>query len=275
MSFTAFNAISQLPYHNPLENFISHALKGYSGMQHAKYLPEQIQADIFSKEIGPVAQLAASPNFRGFNPTIQKMIAQRVGSYLSGQHGGHSMNVDENIPGYPSNEDIFGRLSKYAPESFGEGKKLDVAKSNIGNVGRQWALPDFITNIFGGPGPSSSKSHLEQAKKDGIQNLELRGYSHQDAVDIMQQRPGENANTYVYRTRPYFVNKGSQETQKEPIVKGVEDKIKRDRREMAEANTLAKRFKTTPEMILQAASEGITHYSQLQKYINEHKSKGM
>lgn len=52
-----------------MDTLISSALEGYNKGAEAKYKHKSLEADIFAKKFGPLAQLAASPAFMAMNPT--------------------------------------------------------------------------------------------------------------------------------------------------------------------------------------------------------------
>ena len=89
MAFTFSQARKLSPEEaNPMNALISRAMETFGKGMNLSYLPREKEASIFSKEIGPLAALASSPNFTGFNEGTQKQIAQRISQYLgSGGQG--------------------------------------------------------------------------------------------------------------------------------------------------------------------------------------------
>jgi len=86
MVFSFANVVSQeLPKH-PLHGLISNLIGGYGQGIKAHYMPEQIQADIFAKKLGPLATLSANPIFMQ-NPQFQEALGHLVSSAFKG-HGG-------------------------------------------------------------------------------------------------------------------------------------------------------------------------------------------
>jgi len=92
-SFTNYAAIK--PQRSPFRDIVSDLLGGYSGAVNAKYLPREKEADIFHKQISPLAMLASSPYFSSLHPEQQQQMAQYISQMLShqgigtgGQQGG-------------------------------------------------------------------------------------------------------------------------------------------------------------------------------------------
>ena len=84
MSFTFYNPSPSSPEQTgPLGGLLSGALKNYSHLLNAKYLPKKIEADIFNKQIGPLATLATSPMFLN-NPQFQENLGHLIAQHLGG-----------------------------------------------------------------------------------------------------------------------------------------------------------------------------------------------
>jgi len=82
---------------NPLSNLLSGALDTYQKGLKASYMPRQLEADIFSKNIGPLASIATSPMARYMAPEQQKQILNYISQSL-GQMGG-GMPTGQSIGG--------------------------------------------------------------------------------------------------------------------------------------------------------------------------------
>jgi len=82
-SFTNYAAIK--PQRSPFRDIVSDILGGYSGAVNAKYLPREKEADIFHKQISPLAMLASSPYFSSLHPAQQQQMAQYISQMLSRQ----------------------------------------------------------------------------------------------------------------------------------------------------------------------------------------------
>lgn len=83
-----------------MPDIISHLLGGYSKGMHAAYLPKQIEADIFHKQISPLAMLASSPFFSAMNPEQQQQIGNYISQMLSRQGigGGQAFTTGQAQP---------------------------------------------------------------------------------------------------------------------------------------------------------------------------------
>lgn len=192
---------------NPMSNLIGRALDTYSKGMQASYLPRRLEADLFSKEISPLAALASNPNFTGFNPNIQKLIAARIGGYLSGMPSQGLLQEDVSTPGYASDEDIYSRLSEGSKESFGPGAKSALMKSRFASLAEQLGLPAEISKSLGGTEVAGQQSAFEQAKIEAQRRLVMKGYSPQEAAAAVQEMPNEPAEAYKKRIQSLFVPK--------------------------------------------------------------------
>ena len=68
---------------------MSKALNNYQHVQKAKYTPQSIEAENFSKMIGPLATLSASPLMAALHPEQQKQINETISQALSAYQQGH------------------------------------------------------------------------------------------------------------------------------------------------------------------------------------------
>jgi hypothetical protein len=75
---------------SPTGNLYANALKKYQQGVNAHYAPQRQEADIFAKEMGPMAALASNPNF-SFDPQVREMISKRIADHIekTQQKGGH------------------------------------------------------------------------------------------------------------------------------------------------------------------------------------------
>lgn len=166
------------------------------------YRPSMVRAQIFNKEIGPVAALASSPNFTGFNPEIQRMIANRIGSYF----GSPGQSGSDTTPGYASDKDIYDRLSTGAHSAFGHGGKINTISSQIAGKADQLGLPHWLTSMLGGSGAAGANAAYGQSMQEGIQRLRMKGYSEQAARQALAHQEGESDVDYNERIRPLFIS---------------------------------------------------------------------
>ena len=190
---------------------ISRAMETFGKGVNLSYLPREKEAGIFAKEIGPLAALASSPQFQGFNPQIQKMIAQRIGGYL-GQGQGGQQGQDESPPGYASDQDIYDQLRKGSHATNAPGAQGKVAKSNLAGAIEKFIGKNPISDAFGGNEAAGENAAFEQAKKLAAQKLMMRGYPADKASAIINQMPGESDESYAKRIAPLFVNQQPQQS---------------------------------------------------------------
>ena len=85
MAFNFTNYAGIAPQASPLQDLIGKALGGYTDMTKAKYLPREKEAEIFHKQISPLAMLASSPYFSAMQPQQQQQIAAYISSMLGKQ----------------------------------------------------------------------------------------------------------------------------------------------------------------------------------------------
>lgn len=92
MTFTFTNYAAIKPRHSPLNDIIGKVLGGYNEVTKSKYLKPSLEADIFHKQISPLAMLASSPYFSSLHPQQQQQIAGYISQMLSKQGmGGNAM----------------------------------------------------------------------------------------------------------------------------------------------------------------------------------------
>ena len=85
MTFTFTNYAAIKPRHSPLNDIIGKVLGGYNEVTKSKYLKPSMEADIFHKQISPLAMLASSPYFSSLHPQQQQQIAGYISQMLSKQ----------------------------------------------------------------------------------------------------------------------------------------------------------------------------------------------
>ncbi|HEY2811768.1 MAG TPA: hypothetical protein VGJ00_10330 [Rhabdochlamydiaceae bacterium] len=88
MTFTFTNYAGIEPQRSPFHDLIGKILSGYGGAVNARYMPREKEADIFHKQISPLAMLASSPYFSSLHPEQQQQIAGYVQQMLSKQMQG-------------------------------------------------------------------------------------------------------------------------------------------------------------------------------------------
>jgi hypothetical protein len=264
---------AQLPTaKSPMNALISRAMETFGKGVNLSYLPREKEAGIFSKEIGPLAALASNKNFTGFNPQVQKMIAQRIGGYLGKSHGGQSGDLGDDLStaGYADDENIYNRLKEGAKVALSPGGKTRVAGSRLAGEAEKLGLPSFISKALGGNKAAGKNAEFEQAIEEAVQKLSLKGYSESRARKALERMAGENDESYASRIKPLFI--ASESNPREEVsspVRGIEEKVQRDMQEKADAEATAEAFGTTPEMVLIAQSQGIKTASEFKKFLSE------
>lgn len=287
MTFT----FSQLPIGTPEQtspwnNLLANSLKNYQHILSAKYAPQSKEADIFAKEIAPLAQLAANPNFKGFNPETQAQISKRVSDYLSKAHEGaqgegQNGNFQETTsPGYDEKK-LFSNLTKGAETVLGKGGTSKVVRSNIAGIAEKSGLPEWISNALGGNETAGIDAQFKNDIKAFEHWLIMNGYSPQEAAQIAPPRRGENAQQYIENRKAYFprINNSQQNNipaenqamnpmqeqeynEEENTPTNIEEKISNDEQAKADAEATAKAYSTpkrrvTAKEVLQAQALGI------------------
>lgn len=82
-TFTNYAAIKPRPF--PLSDIVGKVLGGYNDITKAKYLKPTMEADIFHKQISPLAMLASNPNFSQLYPEQQHQILGYISQMISKQ----------------------------------------------------------------------------------------------------------------------------------------------------------------------------------------------
>ena len=142
---------------NPFTNIVSDAMKTRQEWEKAKYAGQQQQADIFSKKIGPMAQIAISPMFSLLPKEQQEQFAHIM-----------QRSMTEQEP-HSKARDLLSGLSNRVSQMFG-GKNNeepnDQAKSGYSNnqtqeIGHGGVLPgnpgEHQTAKFGETGHTANK----------------------------------------------------------------------------------------------------------------------
>ena len=270
MAFTFSQARKLSPEEaNPMNALISRAMETFGKGMNLSYLPREKEAGIFAKEIGPLAALASNPNFTGFNPEVQKMIAQKIGGYLGGQQGEQQAGGAQTTPGYANDQDIYGRLTKGADVALSPGGKVKVGGSRLAGEAEKLGLPSAISKFLGGNEAAGENAAFDQAKIEAIQRLKMKGYSEGAAKDAVEQKPGESNKAYAARIKPLFVS----EARDEPV-RSAEQKEMRDDEERADAEATAEAFGTTPEMVMNARSMGVKTAKEFKEFLKWSQQNG-
>lgn len=152
MVFSFSNVVSQeLPKH-PLHGLISNLIGGYGQGIKAHYMPEQIQADIFAKKLGPLATLSANPIFMQ-NPQFQDALGHLVSSAFAG-HGGNEGALGNSLssPSYSGQANIDAdEAEALAKHQAGAGTAQVGASGQISEINKFIpGLGDKLSKFFTG-----------------------------------------------------------------------------------------------------------------------------
>src|ERR1700675_3822174 len=108
MSFSFTKYAGNAPKNLPLNDIIGKVLGGYNETTKAKYLKPGLEADIFHKQISPLAMLASSPYFSSLHPQQQQQIAGYISQMLSKQGMGGQSGMGQ-MPGMPGQGGMGGQ----------------------------------------------------------------------------------------------------------------------------------------------------------------------
>jgi hypothetical protein len=141
MTFSFTNYAGIAPRHSPLNDIIGKVLGGYNEVTKSKYLKPGLEADIFHKQISPLAMLASSPYFSSLHPQQQHQIAGYISQMLSKQGmGGGQMGQ---MPGMESQGGMSGQ------GNMGENTQMG-GQENPGNGGQDSLVPQNPGEHFTG-----------------------------------------------------------------------------------------------------------------------------
>ena len=278
---------------SPWGNLLSNTLKNYQHSVNARYAPRQKEADIFSKEISPLAALASNPNFTGFNPEVQKMISERVGNYLQGNKGGEGQKFaqTETPPGYASGTSLYDRLSKGADSVLSSGGKGRVIVSNLAagvkSVAGNTTLGKNISERLGGTKANADNAAFQQTIAEAKHNLKLKGFP-DSVLNTLDPMNNEDNVSYKPRVKPLMVaaagnerydpnkNYGANERQEPAGEHETPTYETLDRSNKEYVDKTAKEFNTKPEYVLDAFNQGVKTKTELKEWLawrEEHGAK--
>lgn len=141
MTFSFTNYAGIAPRHSPLNDIIGKVIGGYNDVTKAKYLKPGLEADIFHKQISPLAMLASSPYFSSLHPQQQHQIAGYISQMLSKQGmGGGQMGQ---MPGMEGQGGMGGQ------GNMGENPQMG-GQENPGNGGQDSLVPQNPGEHFTG-----------------------------------------------------------------------------------------------------------------------------
>lgn len=183
MAFTFTNYAAIPPRHSPLNDIIGKVLGGYNEVTKSKYLKPGLEADIFHKQISPLAMLASSPYFSSLHPQQQQQIAgyisQMLGKQGLGGQGGMGQMPGMGAQGAPSN---MGGMDNQGMANHGQ---------NYGEEGNDSLVPgnpgEHFTGKFTQSPYSSGTAHRG---KGGETIYAPTGSNVQKGLDVLTESKG-------------------------------------------------------------------------------------
>ena len=151
MAFTFTNyPILSPEQQSPWQGALSRALDTYSKATKASYMPQQIEADIYSKKFGPLAQLATSPTFMN-DQNFQEVLRNEIHRMFPGNH--QDSNGDTSLPTYAGQatidadeaQELANKISHAGGINKGISSIAGTIESNLGDMGKI-----FLNAISGG-----------------------------------------------------------------------------------------------------------------------------
>ena len=142
MTFSFTNYAGIAPRHSPLNDIIGKVIGGYNDVTKAKYLKPGLEADIFHKQISPLAMLASSPYFSSLHPQQQHQIAGYISQMLSKQGMGGQGGM-----GQPGME---GQGGMGDQGGMNGGQQMGNQGENPGNGGEDSLVPGNAAEHYTG-----------------------------------------------------------------------------------------------------------------------------
>lgn len=144
MTFSFTNYAGIAPRHSPLNDIIGKVIGGYNDVTKAKYLKPGLEADIFHKQISPLAMLASSPYFSSLHPQQQHQIAGYISQMLSKQGMGGQQMGQPGMEGQGAMGDMGGQ------GGMNGGQQMGNQGQNPGNAGEDSLVPGNPAEHFTG-----------------------------------------------------------------------------------------------------------------------------
>jgi hypothetical protein len=261
MVFTAFQARRLNPEEvNPFAGAVSKAIQGYGQGMNAAYLPKKIEADIFAKQIGPLATLATTPAFLQ-NPQFQAALGQIIAKHLGYGQGGGGQGAE--MPTYAGQakkdvqdaESIAKDLSK-AGKVRGYVSSAGGGLLNYGgDIGKKIMslLPGGKTKELVNP-ELAEKQHQFDTFLQGLKNraLQTQTLNQSQAEEVFSEHKDENAMQRlqrIKRTVPSLFEQADAEQSMsgqdggEEAPMDVEDQNNNDNRDLSFAADLSEQIK--------------------------------
>ena len=229
MTFTFSNVISPELSKSPLNDMIGNLLSGYTGAVHAKYAPQQQEADIFAKKIGPLATLATTPMFLQ-NPQFQAALGGLIAKNLHFGGGEFSGMNANNMPTYANQvnqdvheiENLSKDLTKAGKLRTGVSSGAGWLENTFGDVGKH--IADYFSkgmiNSDLAKKENRLKDLMETLKNNEIQTQRL---TPQQAEKTFTKRENETYGQMVARlkrTNPNLFQQQEPEAPGEPVSAG-------------------------------------------------------
>jgi hypothetical protein len=243
MTFTFTNYAGITPRPSPMHDIIGKMLGGYAQGVNARYMPQQQEADIFSKRIGPLATLATTPMFLQ-NPQFQAALGNMIAKNL-GFAGKEFQGVgNTHMPTYAEEaqktankaSEISKKLSKAGNVKIGESSLLGSAENYIPGISKYiQPLLNFFNKEEVTPQLAQDKNTFDtqmlRLKRIAVQSGQ---YSEKDADDIFTQKKDETKEQAINRARKSAPNLFEQEQSTDQ-----EDQRNSDNKMLNEASEIA------------------------------------
>lgn len=210
MSFTFTNArpLTQEET-SPFGNLMGNALKKYMALNNAQYQKREKEADIFSKEMAPLAAIAANPNMRALYPQTQNGINNLVSQYIAGKTGQNQPQSNEQTSNNPLDaQNVYKRLAEHSKETLGEGRRGETTRNKLSGIALQLGFTD-VAKKLGNSAKAGNAEAFDRDKLDFEQLLLLQGRTPEQAKQIAKQGVGETPEQYIQRRKPYLFPGGN------------------------------------------------------------------
>jgi hypothetical protein len=279
MSFTFTNYPILTPeQQNPMNALISRAMDTFGKGLKMSYAPRQIEADIFNKQIGPLATLATTPTFMN-DQQFQENLRNVISSQFS------------NLGVQPSWAPTYkGQAEMDADEALKIAKK--VTHAGVANT-RLSGASAFLENLLGAPGKAIAhaltggaitpelaedenklETILARMKKQSIDTHQL---TQAEADKQYEQKKNETQAarvTRILRSNPalYRKNDGAQFEKNanaliNPVASDISEESSSVGQTPSQIENAAKHFKTSPENIIGGLRAGVKSDEEMQDYI--------
>lgn len=199
---------------NPMANLITKALQGYGQGVRAAYLPKELEADIFAKQLTPLATLATSPMFLQ-NPQFQTALGNLISRNLS-MFGGHEFKGMEGskLPTYAEQvgKDV-NEAQELSKELSSEGKLKTGTSGLAGAIENYLGAPGKSIVDFLGKGEINSElankqnrfeNILSTLKNNAVQTGRLSAKDAEDIFSPLKNETQESRFNRIKKTAPFL-----------------------------------------------------------------------